>query len=376
MTRFQRLHPFLLAAGAAALSLGLGGASGRGADPTPPVITPSITGTLGDNGWHRSNVTVGWSVVDPDSGVTQTTGCDTATFTQDTTGVARTCQAVNGAGLTGSYTLVVKIDKTPPAASAALDREPDFGTWHTSPVTVDFGGSDQTSSLASCTAPVTYAGPDTDDGQVTGVCRDRAGNESSASVTLRYDATAPVVKKVVPARRPDRYGWFTRPIRFALQGEDATSGIASCDAPRYAGANSARASVSGTCRDRAGNVSAPRVVRFKYSRPLLVPKPGLRMRAPVRLQWVKVERANLYNVQLWRGKRKLLSVWPRGTSYRLGRTWAYDGRRYALEPGRRYRLYVWPRLGSRYGRLLGYTYFDVVRRADRATGGAEGVPLR
>jgi hypothetical protein len=39
-------------------------------------------------------------------------------------------------------------------------------------------------------------------------------------------------------------------------------------------------------------------------------------------------------------------------------------------------LYVWPRLGSRYGRLLGYTYFDVVRRADRATGGAEGVPLR
>src|SRR5262245_35509620 len=34
------------------------------ADSTPPVITPNVSGTLGDNGWYISDVTVSWSVVD------------------------------------------------------------------------------------------------------------------------------------------------------------------------------------------------------------------------------------------------------------------------------------------------------------------------
>ena len=33
-------------------------------DDTPPVITPSISGTLGSNGWYTSDVTVSWSVND------------------------------------------------------------------------------------------------------------------------------------------------------------------------------------------------------------------------------------------------------------------------------------------------------------------------
>lgn len=362
MSRFRRLRTVVLVAGAAAVSLALAGASaGRVADPTPPVITASITGTLGDNGWHRSNVTVSWSAVDPESGVTRTRGCDTETFTQDTTGVARTCEADNSVGLTGSYTVVVKIDRTPPTVSAALDRAPDVGGWHTSPVTAVFSGSDGTSSIASCTSPATYSGPDTTGGQLTGSCRDRAGNQASASASVKYDTTAPVVTKVVPARRPDRYGWFRRPVRFAVHGRDATSGIASCNSPVYSGPNDARASVSGTCTDRAGNESSPRDATFKYARPLLVPARGSAVQVPVVLRWVEVKRARLYNVQLWRGKQKLLSVWPRGTSYRLGRKWGYAGKGYALVPGRRYRWYVWPRIGSRYGRLLGSSVF-VVRR--------------
>ena len=367
MTGFRLLRPFVLAA-AAALSLGLGGASGGGADPTPPIITPSITGTLGENGWHRSNVTVGWTVSDPESGIVED-DCRTHTQTQDTTGTPYTCWAKNGAGLTGSYNVVVRVDKTPPTASATLERGPDFGGWHTSAVRALFSGTDQTSLLASCTEPVTYAGPDTAGEQVTGVCRDRAGNESSASVSLKYDATAPVVKRVVPARAPDRYGWYRRPVRFTLQGEDATSGIASCDSPLYSGPSNPLASVSGTCRDRAGNVSPARVARLKYARPLLMPEQGRNVRVPVLLRWVKVDGARFYNVQIWQGKRKLLSAWPRGTSYRLGRRWAYAGTGHALRAGQRYRWYIWPRLGSRYGRLLGRSYFDVVRRAGSATDG-------
>ena len=372
MSRFRRLRLLLPAAVAATIaSLGLAGASaGSALDPTPPIITPVISGTLGDNGWHRSSVTVSWSVTDPESPIVED-DCRTRTQTQDTTGVSFSCWARNSAGLTGAYTIVIKVDTTPPAASAALDRAADFDGWYTEPVSAVFNGTDQTSGIASCTAPVTYEGPDTTGDEVPGTCRDKAGNQASAAVELRYDATAPVVSRIASARRPDRYGWFNRPVRFVLNGQDATSGIAGCESPSYAGPNDPRASVSGTCRDRAGNVSAPRAISFRYARPLLDPVRGARVSAPVRLRWVDAKRASYYNLQLWRGSRKILSVWPRGTSYRVARSWAYQGERYALKPGRRYRWYVWPKIGSRYGKLLGSSTFQVRRRA---TAGVE--PLR
>jgi len=36
-------------------------------DTTPPVITPSIAGTLGSGGWYTSAVSVAWSVIDDES---------------------------------------------------------------------------------------------------------------------------------------------------------------------------------------------------------------------------------------------------------------------------------------------------------------------
>jgi hypothetical protein len=84
------------------------------ADVTPPVITPQVTGTLGNNGWYRSDVTVNWSISDPESGVTSSTGCAPANLTADTPGVTLTCSATNGVGLSASVPITIKIDKTPP----------------------------------------------------------------------------------------------------------------------------------------------------------------------------------------------------------------------------------------------------------------------
>ena len=56
-------------------------------DTTPPVVTPSVVGTLGDNGWYTSNVNVSFTVTDPESTVTsQSAGCAGATVTSDTDG--------------------------------------------------------------------------------------------------------------------------------------------------------------------------------------------------------------------------------------------------------------------------------------------------
>ena len=99
---------------------------------------------------------------------------------------------------------------------------------------------------------------------------------------------------------------------------------------------------------------------------LLSPTPGLRItsKSPPTLVWAPAKGATYYNLQLIRG-RKVLSAWPVRPSFRLRRTWLYNGRRYRLEPGV-YRWYVWPGYGrisaARYAnRPLGSSTFVVTK---------------
>jgi len=89
------------------------------ADTTPPVVTPYVSGTLGINGWYRSNVSVFWSVADLESGVSSSNGCLGTTLTADTAGVTTTCSATNGVGLSTSVPVTIKIDKTPPVITGS-----------------------------------------------------------------------------------------------------------------------------------------------------------------------------------------------------------------------------------------------------------------
>jgi hypothetical protein len=360
LIRHARAPALLLVAVATAVTLP--GSAGGVRNQAAPAITASVSGTGGSPGWYVSDVTVAWSVADP-QGIRETRGCDTRTFTQETTRTDVTCWAISQAGFESSTTVTLRIDKTPPAVRASLDREADFNGWYTRPVNVRFSGGDAVSGLASCSSLLTYAGPDTPSGQVSGTCRDRAGNQSSGTVALKYDATAPVVTEAIPARTPDRYGWYNQAVAFSFTGADATSGTASCSTATYSGPNNEQASVTGTCWDNAGHASAPRVFWFRYSRPLVTPVSGQNVGLPVRLDWVNVEGARFYNVQIWKGSRKILSVWPSGNSYTVKRSWRFGGKRYALERGKRYRWYVWPRVNGRYGALLGGGIFNVARRA-------------
>jgi hypothetical protein len=83
-------------------------------------------------------------------------------------------------------------------------------------------------------------------------------------VTIRRDATPPQVTGGAPARSPDQNGWYNRAVAVVFTGTDATSGIASCTSPQYAGPDGAARDVSGTCTDAAGNTSAAAVVTLKY----------------------------------------------------------------------------------------------------------------
>lgn len=316
---------------------------------TPPEITVSIFGTLGSNGWYRSNVTVNWTVV----GAETSSGCDAKTLTADTLGTKLTCTATSGGDQT-IKSVTIKLDKTPPAAAAVADRLPDANGWYNRALTVAFSGTDATSGIASCTS-TPYSGPDSVAVVVTGSCHDVAGNATTASHSFKYDATAPTLFAVTTRlgnrsaqvtwrkstdtalvevlRSPGRKGQGESIVYRGSETGFRDSGLAIGRKYEYR--------VIGI--DPAAN-RAEHKLNLVATGPLLSPTPAERVTSPPTLVWTPVRKASHYHLQLWRGRR-VLSAWPEQPSYRLRRTWSYKGRRYRLRPGV-YRWYVWPGYGQ------------------------------
>jgi hypothetical protein len=261
----MRRHHLLLIVGVCALLLtptADGGPAVPG-DPTPPVVTPHIFGTLGLNGWYVSNVTVNWTVEDPESQILETQGCNAITLVNDTTGTPLTCYARSDGGET-TVTITIRLDKTAPTVTATPARNPDSNGWYNHALSVGFSGTDATSGIDSCVPPQTYSGPDSANASVSGSCRDHAGNTGTRTFSLSYDATAPQVTGANASRGPDHAGWYNHTLSISFTGADATSGIDTCTQTTYSGPDDATASVNGTCRDRAGNTSAPGTFNFQY----------------------------------------------------------------------------------------------------------------
>ena len=65
-------------------------------------------------------------------------------------------------------------------------------------------------------------------------------------------------------RLADAGGFYNHPLTATWTGVDATSGIASCTSTPYSGPDGTGISLTGTCKDKAGNVSAPVPFVFNY----------------------------------------------------------------------------------------------------------------
>ncbi|MBW7935569.1 MAG: thrombospondin type 3 repeat-containing protein, partial [Gemmatimonadaceae bacterium] len=88
-------------------------------DASAPVITPTVSGTMGANGWYVSNVTVTWNVADGMSGIASSNGCAATTTSTDNGGTVYTCTATNGAGLSTTESVSAKRDATKPVIGYA-----------------------------------------------------------------------------------------------------------------------------------------------------------------------------------------------------------------------------------------------------------------
>jgi hypothetical protein len=332
-------------------------------------FAPALTECSGP--WHRSPVTIDWTLVP--GWVPEGDSCKDETLRADTVGVTRGCVATrDGARRTADETL--KIDMTAPVVTGATASRPtDANGWYRSPLQVVFSGTDATSGLVGCTS-ASYAGPDSSSATVTGACRDKAGNVSQASAFgLRYDSTAPTIMRVstAPGDEAVRIGWDVA---------DA-SAVELWRSPGLDGASQSvvNRNTDGTIVDRrvrngrrydyrllavdeAGNL-AMRTFSATPGRRLLSPANGAEVDGRPTLRWTEVRSASYYNVQLLRNGRKILSAWPSKPRLELHKKWRFNGHRYRLKPGRRYTWLVWPGRGKRsrndYGRLIGRGTFTV-----------------
>jgi hypothetical protein len=203
--------------------------------------------------WYTTDVTVAFILP---AGSSNPQGCGNETVNSDTSGTTFTCTVAVSGTQCCRLDVTIKRDATPPTATGiSADRGPDVNGWYNHPVRVSVAGTDATSGIASCTV-VTYSGPDAGSASVSGNCRDNAGNVSATeSLGFKYDATPPTITPT-PARGADSNGWYNHAVDIAFQGSDATSGIDSCTSGSYSGPDSGSASVSGTCRDAAGNTAS------------------------------------------------------------------------------------------------------------------------
>jgi hypothetical protein len=116
-----------------------------------------------------------------------------------------------------------------------------------------------------------------------------------------------------------------------------------------------------TVLDQAGNGSATSASAVPTASSLR-PVKGTSTATPPRLTWKTLKGASYYNVQLFKGKHKVLSAWPHGAHLQLRAKWKYRGHHMRLAKGT-YRWYVWPGYGARaaerYGSLIGHSSFRV-----------------
>src|SRR5919204_996847 len=330
------------------------------ASAAPPTITYTIDGISGTNGWYRgsshgNNVVLHWLV---SQDATSSDCLAAITIPGPTTGLTKSCSASNADGQTTAVTKTIKIDADPPSGvHASLSRGPDFNGWYNHPVAIGWSGSDGTSGIAGCSS-TTYSGPDAAGGAVTGGCTDNAGNSAVTGVTLNYDATPPALSKVLVASGAgvDVVHWSSSSpadrivVRRAARARKAERTVFDGSAASFADkriASGLEYVYSVQAFDQAGNASST-VSAPAYPKVLTLRKTPYIPRAarkPI-LRWAAVRGATYYHVQLFRGSKRILALWPTDHQVGLPAAWKWAGKHYRLGPGR-YRWYAWAGMGRR-----------------------------
>jgi hypothetical protein len=175
-------------------------------DSTPPLISATVAPAPNANGWNNTEVTITWSVVDPESGIASTSGCGATTSTQETGGTTLTCSAENGAGVSATQSVTVKIDKAAPTVTFSGNAD-TYTVDQT--ILITCAASDALSGIGSTSCPEVASGPAanyvgataTTSTTLTATATDNAGNSAAAGTTFTVSVTADGICRISASLR-------------------------------------------------------------------------------------------------------------------------------------------------------------------------------
>mgnify|MGYP004487881649 CR=1 FL=1 len=221
-------------------------------DTKAPTITAEIVGDKGDNGWYGANPIVHFTCTDEGSGVGSCPGNQMLILDGTDQTISGTARDI--AGNTATTSITLNADKTAPAITAVvIGAEPNADGWYRTAPTVHFTCSDAGSGIASCPDDITLDGEATEQ-KIIGTATDKAGNRTTAALTLKVDTTAPSITAEVLGDISEA-GWFRTPPTVRFTCTDEGSGLASCPQDTTVTGDAAGRIVMGTAVDKAGNTA-------------------------------------------------------------------------------------------------------------------------
>ena len=219
-------------------------------DSTAPTCTVTKSGTVGNNSWYKSNVTVKLSSRNDSTSGVASYGLSTstsatynnstsATYSSNTSGITYYGYVRDAAGNTGKCSTWFKMDKTAPSCSISASGTPGNNSWYRSNVTLSLSRSDNLSGVASygltTSSSASYNGSasatrtsDTSGITYYGYVKDAAGNTNKCSKWFKMDKTAPTVSCKLTLSNGGAYSsgtWSRTTLNRKITAYDATSGV-------------------------------------------------------------------------------------------------------------------------------------------------------
>jgi hypothetical protein len=226
-------------------------------DPSAPGILSSVVGTLGDNGWYVSNVSLSWTVSELQSpNSLQKTGCVDQSITADQAATTYSCAAQSAGGSAGPVDVSIKRDAMEPTIEGSASPAANGAGWNNSDVTVSFTCADNLSGIASCGPSETLSSEGAGQSS-TGTAVDNAGNNGTATVSgINIDKTAPSVSLVGGPADGASYYFGSVPAAPTCNASDSLSLLdGACSISGYLAAVGSH-TVTATAKDKAGNTAS------------------------------------------------------------------------------------------------------------------------
>jgi hypothetical protein len=220
-------------------------------DTTAPMVVGSATPVPNGAGWHRSPVSISWTVDDPAATVPASVNWSVEGVRQTITS-ALSCDPV---GNCASGSVSVSLDMTAPIVLGSITPAPNGYGWNRSPVTVTAECSDPLSGIATCSASLAHGSEGS--ASVPLVATDVAGNSTTSHIPVAIDSIPPVLALIGPAYGSSvPIGSYTPPTCEAHDNLSGVDGVCSVTISEpTAGTGTLSYTAYATATDKAGNKS-------------------------------------------------------------------------------------------------------------------------